>query len=222
MKTKKILLYSIPILLFICFIVLTLLVNHYDHALSHLGIPATGLESLNSLFPYYNYNELLDRISDVFMIGGLLLMFIVFGMGIYQLISRKGFKYVDLDIYLFGAEIIAMIIIWIFFMVFPVVYRPIYGNVESSFPSTHVLIVTTTYLSISWMICKRFPNKRWLSIVAYSISIVSILATFVLRIVSGMHWFTDCLGAIIIGLTIASLLMIIEYTKKNVSPHHMM
>lgn len=214
MKNKKLLLYSIPTILFICFIILSLLVNNYDHMLPHLGIPVTGLEKA----PYFQYNEILDIISDVFMIGGLLLMFIAFGTGLYQLISRKGFKYVDLDIYLFGGEIIAMIIIWIVFILFPIASRPIVGMpFESSFPSTHVMIVTTTYLSFSWIICKRYPNKSWVKIATYSFAIASTIIISILRIVSGMHWIADCLGAILISLTITSLFMIIDYTKNGTS-----
>lgn len=217
MRTKKIYLYIIPTLVLVAFITLTLLVAYYDRDIFSSFAPggASGLQQFNNLFPHFRYNETLDKISDIFMIIGLLMMFIAFGIGLYQLIKRKGLKKVDFDIYLFGGEIIIMIIVWLLFEILPISYRPSFIYfLESSFPSTHVMIVATTYLSFSWMISKRYP-KPWIKIVAYALSTISIAITFAFRLVSGMHWFTDCLGGLLISLTIVSIFMITDSLKRQ-------
>lgn len=217
MRTKKIYLYIIPTLLLVAFITLTLLVAYYDRDIFSSFVPGgeTGLQKFNNLFPHFSYNETLDKISDIFMIIGLLMMFIAFGVGLYQLIKRKGLKKVDFDIYLFGGEIVIMIIVWLLFEIFPISYRPLtILDLESSFPSTHVMIVATTYLSFSWMISKRYP-KLWIKIVAYAFSTISIAITFAFRLVSGMHWFTDCLGGLLISLAMVSIFMISDSMKKQ-------
>lgn len=217
MKTKKIL-YIIPIIFFTLFLVLTtlLIVTKPDHnpLCSICVIPKTGLVELNHLFGSFEYNSILDRFSDFFMAVGLLGMIIMAGIGLYQLIRRKSLKKVDIDILLFGGIILLMILVWLYFELYPISYRPLSGDYSSSYPSTHVMIVTTTFFILSWMIYKRL-NKKWVIVVTYSISAVALFATFILRIVAGMHWFTDCLGGLLIGITFVSLFLCLDIKLKR-------
>ncbi len=214
MKTKK-LLYIIPIIFFTLFLVLTvlLIVTKPNDPWSSV-LPKTGLVELNHIFGSFEYNSILDLFSDFFMIVGLLGMIIMAGIGLYQLIRRKSLKKVDTDILLFGGMILLMIWFWLFFEMYSISYRPLPNDYSSSYPSTHVMIVTTTFFILSWMLHKRL-NKRWVIVVAYFVSAASLLATFILRIVSGMHWFTDCLGGVLIGFTFVSLFLCLNIDFNN-------
>ncbi len=209
MKTKKIL-YIIPIIFFILFLLLTtLLIVTKPNGFWDFPFRKTGLIELNLIFVSFEYSSILDIFSDFFMIIGLLSMIVMAGIGLYQLIKRKNLKKVDTDILLFGGIILLMILVWLFFEIFPISERPLPNDYSSSYPSTHVMIVTTTFFILSWMINKRL-NKRWVIVVTYSVSAVAVLATFTLRIVSGMHWFTDCLGGVLIGFTFVSLFLCLD------------
>ncbi len=208
MKTKKIL-YIIPTIFLIMFVILTLLVAFCDYEEN-----ATGLISFNRFFGSFLYNRSLDIISDIFLIIAILSMFVAAGVGLYQLISNKSIKKVDRDILLFGISIILMITIWISFDYLSIAYRPyVVDGYKPSFPSTHLLVVSSTYIIISWMINKRC-NKQIITIITYAISFIVIILTFAFRILSGMHWFTDCLGGLLMGLSIAFFLITIDLNLK--------
>lgn len=211
MKIKNIL-YAIPFLFLIFFIVLTILLICTSHRESwDCCILPTGLIGLNGVFPYFEYNYILDILSDVFMVIGLLMMLVMAGIGLYQLLKRKSLKKVDVDILLFGGSIIAMCIIWVLFETYPVSYRP--HDFASSYPSTHVMIVTVTFFIFAWMVNNRLHQTR-IHILTYTIAAISVIVTFILRMISGMHWFTDCLGGVCIGLFLVSTCICLDIAIK--------
>lgn len=212
MKTKKIL-YAIPFIFLIFFIILTiLLICTIDYMETIDFVKKTGLIHLNGAFPYFEYNRILDKVSDAFMVIGVLIMLIMAGIGLYQLIKRRSIKKVDSDILLFGGIVLLMIVVWIIFERCPISYRP--HSSASSYPSTHVMVVTTTFFIFSWMINKRL-HRVWGTITTYLISSIAVVVTFILRMTSGMHWFTDCLGGVCIGFLFASTLISLDIAIKD-------
>lgn len=212
MKIKNIL-YAIPFLFLIFFIVLTILLICTSHCEPwDCCILPTGRIGLNGVFPYFEYNYVLDIVSDVFMVIGLLIMLMMAGIGLYQLLKRKSLKKVDGDILLFGGSIVAMFIIWILFEAYPVSYRP--HDAASSYPSTHVMIVTVTFFIFAWMVNNRLHQTR-IHILTYTIAAIGVIVTFILRMISGMHWFTDCLGGVCIGLFLVSTCICLDIAIKE-------
>ena len=124
----------------------------------------------------------------------------------YQIIKYK-FKKVD---YKLLTYFIMMVLVVLTYLVFDYVvklnYRPnlIDGKLEGSFPSTHVFLTTAILLPVTTFFFKENreedTKKIDLDTIVTVIAFVIIGAMFVLRFWSGMHWMTDCIGGLILGV----------------------
>ena len=65
-----------------------------------------------------------------------------------------------------------------------------------SFPSGHAMVATSMYLTMAYILSKRFKEKK---ILIYTIAIGIILLMGVSRLVLGVHWPTDIIGGYIMG-----------------------
>lgn len=182
------------------FLLLMVLLNFNKANLGETNTPV-GLSSINKLF-VTNYVDIYNSMSQV----GLYLSFIIIAgfaiTGFYQLIKRKSLFKVDLDIILFGVGVIVLIITWLLFdKIIAYNYRPIYvnKNLEGSFPSTHVLFTTFVLVSAFGISLNREKNNFY-NLAILVIAILVITLTSLCRVLSGMHWATDVLGGLLLGL----------------------
>ncbi|MEY4136217.1 MAG: hypothetical protein RL205_345 [Actinomycetota bacterium] len=77
---------------------------------------------------------------------------------------------------------------------------------EASFPSGHVLVVTTitfVALGLAWAHLDRTARLTWTIIAIVAVTVVSLD-----RLVVGAHWFTDVVGALALACVIGSCAMI--------------
>ena len=125
-------------------------------------------------------------------------------LGVYQLIKRKSLKKVDLDIYMIGAVYATIAIVYIFFEIFVINYRPVLvdGVKESSFPSSHRLLIFTVLSTSIYEINKRITNEKIKKVLIIS-SYVIMGITFFARFMCGYHWFTDVLASLLLSLIIS-------------------
>jgi undecaprenyl-diphosphatase len=86
-----------------------------------------------------------------------------------------------------------------------------------AFPSSHVLRATVLYGFLSVIIARGMrPNWRWL---AYSTAGVMILLVAVSRLYFGVHWLSDILGSLTLGLIWVALLGIAYHRHTEVESH---
>jgi undecaprenyl-diphosphatase len=107
-----------------------------------------------------------------------------------------------------------MVLIWIIFdKILIINYRPILinGNIEGSYPSTHVMVSTFVLLFLSDKLKKIFKNDK----IFYIISIGLILIQSISRILLKMHWFTDIIGGLLIGCLLFFTFLRGEYGFNN-------
>ena len=81
----------------------------------------------------------------------------------------------------------------------------------ASFPSGHTLLVAVFATSIALIVDSNWPAKRWL---AFSIAFIWIIFVALSRLVLGVHWPSDVLAAMCIGVFIplvASALIKLRY-----------
>ena len=160
-----------------------------------------GLASLNGavkdLFGFnegiYDVSELLGLISFATAAGFALL-------GLIQLIHRKSLKLIDKDIYLLAALYVAMAVFYVLFEIIVINHRPVLleGELEASFPSSHTLLSLCIMLSAAHQLYLRLPTKLAKG-VGLAVAVAIATATTALRLVSGVHWFTDILGGILLS-----------------------
>ena len=206
---------------FLLFVLLTVLVLTCDVQKYVVTDSNLGLYSFNQLFRV-DGNKNWDYISDYLLYTSLFLVAILAFNGLYQLIKFKKFSLIDTKIIAFGVIIVLMIIVWVLFdKIIIINHRPlkIDGELEGSYPSTHVMVVTFIYLGVISFLSMKNKNKAF-KIAVYSSIILAILLVSVSRILSEMHWFTDVIGGIILGLFFYFVYLKIVYiieSKKNVS-----
>jgi len=123
--------------------------------------------------------------------------------GAYQLFTgKKGLKSVSRGIWAIGGLYVALIAVYLFFdKVLVINYRPVLGTesiLEPSYPSSHTLLSVCVFLSASDQIGRLIDNREVASLISV-VCWVAAAVTVVSRILSGVHWLTDIIGALILS-----------------------
>lgn len=208
--------FFISTILILLAVVFTILIKVVD--VKQVGINETsiGFATLNQfVFKVTGVNMIWYYITDWL---GLVPVFMAMAyalLGLVQLIKRKRLFKVDKEIIVLGLFYVVVIFIYIFFEKVIVNYRPILMNgfLEASYPSSHTLM-TICLCGSSIIVNKKLFNNKIIKFVNM-LSLIIIFITVIGRLISGVHWFSDILGGILISI---SLLMtfhsIIDVIKK--------
>ena len=121
---------------------------------------------------------------------------------------------VDYELIILGCFYILMMVVYIFFEKVIINYRPVLidGVLEASYPSSHTILSLCVGLS-SLIVSKRYFNKKYIKqINMITVALMGIV--LVGRLLSGVHWFSDIVGGVIISMTLLSYFKL-TYYKKN-------
>lgn len=127
-------------------------------------------------------------------------------LGLVQLIQRKSFFKVDTDILILGVYYCVVAAVYLVFERLPINYRPILinGFMEVSYPSSTTLLVMGIMPTLSEQVGRRCKVPRLKGTV--NILTVGFSAFLVVgRLLSGVHWLTDILGAALVSAGLFSL-----------------
>ena len=154
-------------------------------------------------------NMLLYTITD--WLGLVPICFIMgFGiLGLCQWIKRKNLFKVDLSILALGGFYIVVMVLYIFFEMFVVNYRPVLinGILEASYPSSTTMLVMCVMPTAIMQFNARIKNSGFKKCV--NVLITAFIAFMVIgRLVSGVHWFSDIIG----GALLSSGLVLIYHS----------
>ena len=202
MKSKK-RNFIISIIFIVLAIVFTILVKVVDVKKLGAGQTDIGFATINQfVFEYFGVNMIWYHITDWL---GLIPIFIAITyafVGLFQLIKRRSLFKVDKEIIILGFFYIIVIILYLFFEKIIVNYRPILMNgfIEASYPSSHTLM-TICLCGSSILINKKLFNNKVIKIVNI-LSFIIIVITIFGRLISGVHWFTDIVGGVLISLAL--------------------
>ena len=186
-------------LLLIMSIVFTILITKVD--ISNIGPEnsAVGFASINYKLTF-NYNEKIYKISEYLGYVALLIPVVYAGFGFIQLIKNKSFKKINRELYILAGFYAVILLTYVLFEKLTLNYRPVIldEGLEASFPSSHTLM--SLCFSISAIIANKsmFKDKFKLVNILLLILGVSIVLT---RYISGVHWFTDIVGSVLISST---------------------
>ena len=190
--------------LFAVAIIYTILVKYIDVQAIGPKDSLVGFATINKfIFNLTGVNMVWYSITDWLGFVPLIIAFIYAMIGLVQMIKRKNILKVDKEILGLGVFYIIVIGLYIFFETYVINYRPILmdGILEASYPSSHTLL-SVCICGSSLMINKYlFKNKNFFK-VENIISILSILVIVIGRFISGVHWFTDIIGAILISIAL--------------------
>ena len=201
--------------LIIAAIIFTILVKTID--VKTVGLQGTdlGFSTINKfVFKTLGENKFWYQISEWV---GLIPIFMAacYGMtGVIQLKRRKSILKVDKEIIALGAFYVVVLAIYVLFEKVIINYRPILvdGVLEASYPSSHTLMALCFSGSVIIINKKLFDNEKTqhMNKVLLAISIVIVVG----RLLSGVHWFTDIIG----GILISSALLMSFYTVISLIP----
>ena len=183
-------------------VLFTVLVSVVD--VQPVGVEGTniGFASINTgFFSKFGQNETFYNISKYagylcFLTAGLFaICFLV------QLVQRKSLEKVDRNLtVLMMLYVLTAALYLLFDKVLMINYRPILRDkgLESSYPSTHVLIAWVVMVSAvdQWNV--YIKNQKLLT-AAVACSFLVMTIVIICRMLSGVHWLTDIVGGVLFG-----------------------
>ena len=184
------------------FILWTLLILTID--VQPIGINGTnvGFAKFNSWFHRLTgVNMTLYTITDWLGLIPIFVCMVFAVIGFAQLVKRKSIIKVDFDIIVLGVYYVAVIMCYLLFEMCPINYRPILidGYMEASYPSSTTLLVLCVMSTLDFQAKQRIKNDKIKAIVCAFSGLFSLFMV-VGRLISGVHWFTDIIGSILLSV----------------------
>jgi len=201
MNTKRIINIILAVVFYIAFAVFTKAVMTYD--LKPIGCDGSlvGFGSFNSrVFEQLGTSELWYEITQVLGYLALLICAVFALIGFVQLVKGKSLKAVDPDIICMGVLYILCIACYVVFLKVTINVRPVLENgaAESSYPSSHTMLAMCVFASLLIEIRRRITDSAKAMLESIACSFFISITVFG-RLLSGMHWATDIIGAVLIS-----------------------
>ena len=147
---------------------------------------------------------------------GLVPIFVCMGFGVLgfvQWIKRKSICKVDYDILVLGGFYIVTIAVYLLFESVVINYRPVLigGFLEASYPSSTTMLVMCVMPTAMMQLGSRIKNRMCRKVISFAI--IAFIAFMVIgRLLSGVHWFTDIVG----GVLLSAGLVLMYYSVSRV------
>lgn len=189
------------ILLLVGFAVWTFLIQEVDVQPIGPNGSSVGFAALNGWFHQLTgVHWMLYTLTDWLGLVPICVCLIFAGVGFVQLVHRKSLLKVDLDIILLGVYYVLVIFGYLLFEMVPINYRPVLieGFLEASYPSSTTLLVLSVMPTLYFQAQRRLTSNA----LRQTILIFSVLfSAFMVigRLVSGVHWLTDIVGAVLLS-----------------------
>lgn len=199
-------------ILLVLFVFFTLSLSIVDIGNIGPGGAPVAYASLNkAVHNFFGVNMMLYNITDW---AGLVAICISLGfavLGLVQLVKRKSILKVDSSILILGVFYILVFSLYIFFEFHVINRRPILinGFLEASYPSSTTMLTMCILPTAILQFRKRIQKHMIRKIVNTLCGLFTVCMVFG-RLLSGVHWFTDILGA-----GVFSIAMVLLYCAAN-------
>lgn len=198
-KAKRIV--SVGILLLAAFAVWTFLIQTVDVQQIGPRQSAVGFATVNGWFHRLtNVHWMLYTLTDWLGLVPIVVCLLFACVGLAQLVQRRSLLKVDLDILLLGVYYVLVIFAYLLFEMVPLNYRPVLieGILEASYPSSTTLLVLSVMPTLHFQAERRLKNsalRRCIRVLTVLFSVFMVVG----RLLSGVHWLTDIVGAILLS-----------------------
>ena len=186
---------------FAIFIVFTLLIKVIDVKAIGPEDTKVGFAALNGfVFRLIGQHEFFEKLTKILGYIALLAAAGFAAVGVLQFLKTKSLGSVDREIMILGVFYVVVLIAYVFFELCIVNYRPVIldEGIEASYPSSHTVLVICIFATAPGMIYRLTKNTMFYSVSKYACYVV--IAVMVIgRLISGVHWFTDILGGILLS-----------------------
>lgn len=125
-------------------------------------------------------------------------------VGVWQLMKRRSLKKVDSQLISLGIFFVLVIFCYVLFEKLVINYRPVIldEGLEASYPSSHTLLALCVFGAMMVPYPELFSEKQ-LSLVRAAAGALVVLSV-VGRLLSGVHWLTDIVGAVLLSAALLS------------------
>ena len=212
-ENKKYLISAIGFLA--AFAIWTLLIKIVDVQAIGPRDSSVGFAALNSfVHELFGVNMTLYTITDWL---GLVPFVFVFGfaiLGLCQWIKRKSLAKVDKSIFVLGGFYVVVMMAFLSFEFFVINYRPVLieGILEASYPSSTTMLVTCVMPTAVMQFNERIKNSALRRTVA--VLLIAFMVFMVVgRLISGVHWFSDIFGGLLLS---AGLVLAYRFFEKSI------
>ena len=160
-----------------------------------------------------------DLITNIILISSIITLAVFAALGVYQWVTRRSIKKVDPELLWFPLPMALVALTYLIFEIFPVNVRPD-GSGESSFPSTHVMVVTTIFFVVM-IILPRYVKNRTIRIILNIIMVALIGLTTYGRVAANKHWVIDVIGGVAFAFAFSEIYYYAyKKFKKSREKHH--
>ena len=196
------------VLVFLIFILFTAVISSVDvraigpegSEVGLAGLNGTFFSALGGYHPFwYGFTEGIGTV--------ILLIPAAFALlALVQLVRGKSLRAVDTDLYVLAGFYVAVGVAYLLFEMIVINYRPVLleEGLEASYPSSHtmlaVCILSTAAMQLRTRIRKADARR---AVTAICVMLLVLMITG--RFLAGVHWFTDILGGILLGLALVLL-----------------
>lgn len=207
MKRKSKVLLCISALLFLAFGALIALLLTFDRQAVGPQNSVIGFAGINhKVFTLLGQSNLWYEVTEAL---GLVAFAAVGAIGIkalVQLFKRKSLLKIDFDLWLTAGFLGVMAVLYVLFEIVIINYRPVLeeGQLAASFPSSHTMLVFCVMWATLVLSARHIPFTA-IRVAAVSVCGLIIVVTTVGRLLSGVHWFTDIVGSVLISSALGCL-----------------
>lgn len=134
-------------------------------------------------------------------------------LGLIQWIKRKKISSIDYSILVLGCFYIVVLAVYVLFEITVINYRPVLinGVLEASYPSSTTMLVLCVMPTAIMQLKNRIKNEKANKCVTVLIgAFISFMV--ISRLVSGVHWFTDIVGGMLLSI---GLVMLYRFFSEN-------
>ena len=206
-------------LLFLLFVLFTVFVTCFNVKQIGPEQSEVGFATINQyVFRTVGVHLIWCDITDWLGVVAILFAFGFATVGLCQLIKRKSIRKVDSRILGLGLFYILVLVFYLFFEQVVVNYRPIVlgEGLEASYPSSHTMIVVCIMATAIKQFCSLYPDKKNFCLGIEIIAVLLMAVTVIGRLISGVHWFTDILGGLLLSASLVTLYYaVIAYIEED-------
>lgn len=193
---------TIGLLLLIVSVVFTIILTKVDVKAIGPENSAVGLSSINSKLSF-DYNEKVYKVSKYLGYVALVIPGVYALIGLIQLIKGKSLSKVDKRLFVLAVFYCVVLATYVLFEKVIINYRPVIldEGLEASYPSSHTL------MSLCFTVSAILINKAMFKDKTKLINLGLLVLGFAIvlgRYISGVHWFTDIVGSVLISITLLS------------------
>lgn len=209
MKKKSLIYMIVAIVLAVAFCVLTVLLVSVDVRPAGQSEAPVGFATLNEAV-FDALGQLGDKAATVSLklseLCGLLALAAVgaFGItGLVQVIRRKGILRADKELYVMAGGLVLLAAVYVLFELVVINCRPVLdeGELAASYPSSHTMLATAV-AGMGEAYLHRYLKPRIRHGSRGSCLLGLAVVTASLRLTAGVHWLTDIVAGVLVGLAI--------------------